>query len=196
MRVLLLSIVIVLCDQITKLLVKGVEIPSLGITWQGMPYGASRQILGDFFRLTYVENPGMAFSIDLGAKPVFAIFSLLASIAIIVYLYSARRSSLGFRVALAMILGGAMGNFIDRMFYGVWFYSEPLFHGRVVDFFDVDFFDVNLLGYQLTRWPVFNVADACVTVGVVLLLIFHSSGAPELRSDEPASGSPVPPPIL
>jgi signal peptidase II len=194
-RVLLLSFVIVLCDQITKLLVKGVEIPALGITWQGMPYGASRQILGDFFRLTYVENPGMAFSIDLGAKPVFALFSLLASVAIIVYLYAARRSPLGFRVALAMILGGAIGNFIDRMFYGVWFYSEPLFYGRVVDFFDVDFFDINLLGYQLNRWPVFNVADACVTVGVVLLLIFHSSGAPEFRSDGPAPGSPPSPPI-
>lgn len=196
MRVLLLSLVIVLCDQITKLLVKGLEIPALGIAWQGMPYGASRRILGDFFRLTYVENPGMAFSIDLGAKPVFAIFSLLASIAIIVYLYHARRSPLGFRLALAMILGGAIGNFIDRMFYGVWFYGEPFFHGRVVDFFDVDFFDINMFGYQLTRWPVFNIADACVTVGVVLLLIFHSNGAPELRSDEPAPGSPPPPPIL
>jgi len=195
-RVLLLSFVIVLFDQITKLLVKGVDIPALGITWQGMPYGASRQILGDFFRLTYVENPGMAFSIDLGAKPVFAMFSLLASVAIIVYLYSARRSPLGFRVALAMILGGAIGNFIDRMFYGIWFYSEPLFYGRVVDFFDVDFFDVHLLGYQLTRWPVFNVADACVTVGVVLLLLFHSSGAPELRSDKPSPDSPPIPPIL
>jgi len=195
-RVLLLSFVIVLCDQITKLLVKGVDIPALGIAWQGMPYGASRQILGDFFRLTYVENPGMAFSIDLGAKPVFAMFSLLASVAIIVYLYSARRSPLGFRVALAMILGGAIGNFIDRMFYGIWFYSEPLFYGRVVDFFDVDFFDVHLLGYQLTRWPVFNVADACVTVGVVLLLLFHSSGAPELRSDKPSPDSPPIPPIL
>lgn len=196
MRVLLLSLVIVLCDQITKLLVKGVELPALGISWQGMPYGASREILGDFFRLTYVENPGMAFSIDLGAKPVFAMFSLLASIAIIIYLYSARRSPLGFRIALAMILGGAIGNFIDRMFYGAWFYGEPLFYGRVVDFFDMDFFDINLFGYQLTRWPVFNIADACVTVGVVLLLLFHSSGAPDLRREEPASGAPPPPPAL
>ena len=113
-----------LCDQITKLLVKGVDIPALGISWHGMPYGASRPVLGDFFRLTYIENPGMAFGIDLGGKPVFALFSLLASIAIIVYLYSARRSPLGFRVALAMILGGAIGNLIDRMFYGVWFYGE------------------------------------------------------------------------
>ena len=196
MRVLLLSLLIVLCDQVTKLLVKGVELPALGISWQGMPYGASRQILGDFFRLTYVENPGMAFSIDLGAKPVFAMFSLLASIAIIIYLYSARRSPLGFRVALAMILGGAIGNFIDRMFYGVWFYSQPLFYGRVVDFFDMDFFDINLFGYQLTRWPVFNIADACVTVGVVLLLLFHSTGAPELRRDEAASAPPPLPPTL
>jgi len=60
----------------------------------------------------------------------------------------------------------------------------------------MDFFDINLFGYQLTRWPVFNIADACVTVGVVLLLLFHSTGAPELRRDEPASAPPPPSPTL
>ena len=65
-----------------------------------------------------------------------------------------------------MILGGAVGNMIDRMFYGVLYGEAPLFYGKVVDFFDVDFPDIDLLGYQLTRWPVFNIADASVTVGV------------------------------
>ena len=74
MRVLILSVLLVVADQISKLLVKGFTIPALGIHLEGMQYGASRQILGDFFRLTYIENPGMAFGIDLGGKLFFSIF--------------------------------------------------------------------------------------------------------------------------
>lgn len=175
MRVLLLSLIIVLVDQITKLMVMGISIPSLGVSLQGMPLASSRPILGDFFRLTYIENPGMAFGIDIGGKLFFSLFSIVASTAIVVYLYHARTERLGLRVALAMILGGAVGNLIDRVFYGVLFQGTPLFHGRVVDFFDVDFFNISILGYHLNRWPVFNVADASVTVGVLLLLYFHRS---------------------
>jgi signal peptidase II len=174
-RVLLLSILIILSDQTSKLLVKGISIPWLGISIDGMRYGESRPILGDFFRLTYIENPGMAFGIDIGGKLFFSIFSVLASMAILLYLYKAREESLGLRVALAMILGGAVGNLIDRVFYGVVFGDAPLFYGRVVDFLDVDFFNINILGYHLSRWPVFNVADAAVTIGVFVLLFFHRS---------------------
>ena len=88
MRVLILSLGIVLVDQISKLLVRGIHIPALGIAWEGLPYGTSQPILGDFFRLTYIENPGMAFGIDVGGKLFFSLFSLAASIAIIVYRWS------------------------------------------------------------------------------------------------------------
>ena len=165
--------VIVVSDQISKFLVKGLSIPWLGISLDGMHYGASRPILGDFFRLTYIENPGMAFGIDIGGKIFFSLFSILASVAILFYLYKSREESLGLRLSLAMILGGAVGNLIDRVFYGVIFGNAPLFYGKVVDFFDLDFFNVNILGYRLSRWPVFNIADAAVTMGVVLLLFFH-----------------------
>lgn len=175
MRVLILSVLLVVADQISKLLVKGFTIPALGIHLEGMQYGASRQILGDFFRLTYIENPGMAFGIDLGGKLFFSIFSVVASLAIIIYLYRARGAPLGFRVSLAMILGGAVGNLIDRVFYGVIFGDAPLFYGRVVDFFDVDFFNITIGSYNMSRWPVFNIADASVTVGVLLLLLVHRS---------------------
>jgi signal peptidase II len=172
-RVLLLSSFIVVSDQISKLIVKGVSIPWLGISVEGMRYGESRTILGDFFRLTYIENPGMAFGIDIGGKLFFSIFSILASLAILIYLYMARGESLALRISLSMILGGAVGNLIDRVFYGVLFGDAPLFYGKVVDFLDVDFFNVDILGYHLSRWPVFNIADAAVTIGVVLLLFFH-----------------------
>lgn len=190
MRVLILTAGIIIVDQVTKLLVRGLHWPALGISWEGMPYGMSRPVLGDFFRLTYIENPGMAFGIDLGGKLFFSLFSLVASIALIAYLVHVRRGPLGFRLALATVLGGAIGNLIDRVFYGVWFDYAPLFHGRVVDFFDVDFFDISLFGYHMSRWAVFNVADACVTVGVILLLFFHETGR---RSDAspPAPADPA-----
>ncbi|MEW6510459.1 MAG: signal peptidase II [Bacteroidota bacterium] len=183
MRVLILSLCIIVVDQVTKLIVKGVSIPLLGIALPGVPYGSTRALLGDFLRLTYIENPGMAFGIDIGGKLFFSLFSIVASVAIVAYLYAARKESLGFRISLAMILGGAVGNLIDRVFYGIYYGDAPLFYGKVVDFIDVDFFDLNLFGYQLTRWPVFNIADAAVTVGVLLLLVYHKSTGEERDTD-------------
>lgn len=197
MRVLLLSIAIVVVDQVTKLFVRGVSIPLLGIRWEGISLGTSRPILGDFLRLTHVENPGMAFGIDVGGKLFFSVFSLLASIGIVYYLYRARGERLGFRVSLAMILGGAAGNLIDRIFYGVLFQHAPLFYGRVIDFLDVDFFDVSIFGFHMSRWPVFNAADASVTVGVVLLLLFYRAAREKettAASMQPASSQPPPVP--
>lgn len=197
MRVLLLSIAIVVVDQVTKLFVRGVSIPLLGIRWEGISLGTSRPILGDFLRLTHVENPGMAFGIDVGGKLFFSVFSLLASIGIVYYLYRARGERLGFRVSLAMILGGAVGNLIDRIFYGVLFQHAPLFYGRVIDFLDVDFFDVSIFGFHMSRWPVFNAADASVTVGVVLLLLFYRAAREKetiAASMQPASSQPPPVP--
>ena len=172
-RILNLSIFIILADQIAKLWIKGISIPSLGISIQGIQLGSSRPIIGDFLRLTYIENPGMAFGIDIGGKLFFSIFSIIASVGILIYLYKARNENLAFRISLALILGGAVGNLIDRVFYGVLFNEGSLFYGRVVDFIDADFFNINFLGYHLSRWPVFNVADASVTCGVLLMLFAH-----------------------
>ena len=173
LRILLVTIGIVIADQITKLLVKGFAIPALGIVHDGYPIGTSFSIIGDFVRLTYIENPGMAFGIDFGGKMFLTLFSIAASIGIFLYLLRIRDGSFIVRLSLAMILGGALGNLIDRVFYGVLYGQAPLFYGKVVDFIDVDFFNIDVLGYSITRWPVFNIADASVSLGVVLLLFFH-----------------------
>jgi len=189
-RVLFVTLSIVVADQVTKLVVKGLAIPSLGIHWEGMRYGSSIPVLGDFLRWTYIENSGMAFGIDPGGgKFFFSIFSIIASIAILIYLYKARNESLTLRLPLAMILGGAVGNLIDRMFYGLFFEGGSLFTGRVVDFIDVDFFNINFLGIHISRWPVFNIADASVTVGVILLLLFSHK---VMRDKEPLTLSDSP----
>jgi signal peptidase II len=199
LRILFVTLFVVLGDQATKLFIKGFSIPGLGIHVQGIPLGSSIPVIGDFARLTYIENPGMAFGIDVGGKLFFSLFSVVASIGILLYLYKMRNERLLFRFSLALILGGAVGNLIDRVFYGVLFNDGVLFYGKVVDFIDVDFFNVNVLGYHLSRFPIFNVADSSVTIGVLILLIFHRSfitGEETLREPtlESATASPDTPP--
>lgn len=193
MRVLWVTLGVVIADQVTKLLVRGLTLAPLSIAWPGLPYGVSHRVIGDVVRLTYIENPGMAFGIDLGGKGWFAVISILASIAILLYLYKVRSERLGFRVALALILGGAVGNLIDRVFYGVLFDQAPLFYGKVVDFIDVDFFNINLGFYHFHRWPVFNIADACVTIGVILIFFYHRTavahGRHALEHGTPVGGA-------
>jgi len=164
--------------------VKGFSIPFLGIEWEGMHYGQIIPLIGDVVRLTYIENPGMAFGIDFGGKVFFAIFSIIACIGIFWYLYRIRHERLRVRVPFALILGGAFGNLIDRVFYGVFYGEAPLFHGAVVDFIDVIFFNINIFGYEMTRWPVFNIADSSVTIGVILLLIFHKEAFDTQHDEE------------
>ena len=207
MRVLYVTGIIVLLDQAAKLFIKGFDIPFLHWYHLGIPLGASYPIIGDFLRITFIENPGMAFGIDVGGKLFLTIFSIAASIGIFVYLYKIRQEAFVIRLALALILGGAIGNLIDRVFYGVIFGEGSLFYGKVVDFIDVDFFNIDFLGYHINRFPVFNVADASVSIGVVMLLLFHkrftavddSSGlvvatnpAPRAPGDLPIPGSTDP----
>lgn len=182
MKILYVSLSVVVADQATKLLVRGISIPFLGINIAGMPLYSSKSVFGDFLRFTYIENPGMAFGIDFGWKSFFAIFSIIASLAIFLYLYKVRQDSGIVRFSLALILGGAVGNLIDRVFYGPLFDGMPLFHGRVIDFIDFDFFNVSILGYNFSRFPVFNIADASVTIGVITLLLFHNRNIEEAQA--------------
>lgn len=186
MKVLYTTLIIVIADQLTKFLVKGGTIPLLNLRVDGMYYGQSYEVLGEFFKITFVENPGLAFGIDVNdtSKLLLSLFSLLASIGIFYYLYKSRDQKFIIRFALALVLGGAIGNLIDRTLYGVFYGYAPVFYGRVVDFFNVDFFDFTIFGKTFDRWPIFNIADASVTVGVVLLLIFHKTLPEEKKEEE------------
>lgn len=194
MKVLYLSLFVVVLDQITKLLVKGFSIPFLNFNYDGMFYGQIIPLIGDFLRLTYIENPGMAFGYDPGNsfKLWITLFSLAASVGLVFYIYIIRAKSLSLRIAIALILGGAIGNLIDRMFYGVLFDYAPLFYGKVVDFVDVDFFNFTLFGKSYERWPIFNVADAAVTIGVLILILFYRKHQKEEKNEiETASATEV-----
>ncbi|HET6400609.1 MAG TPA: signal peptidase II [Candidatus Kapabacteria bacterium] len=184
MAVLWITVLVVLFDQTTKMMVKGS--PWHWLPFQGMPYGHSQPLIDDIFRITYIENPGIAFGINIpGFKVVFAVFSIVASVAILIYLKrNLQRLSVGERIALALILGGAVGNLIDRVFYGVIYHEQPLFYGRVVDFID--------FGFHRNMFPVFNVADSCVTIGVtilVILLMRHKQAQPSVKEEDANSES-------
>ncbi len=169
----LLALGLIALDQLTKLLVKGFQLGPL--VHRGMEPGHSIPVLGDWVRITFVENPGVAFGLPVGeAKVVLTLFSLLVSLGLGWYLQRLPDElPLGARLSIVLLFAGATGNLIDRAFYGVLYGEAPLLQGSVVDFVDVEFPDFTLFGRLYTRWPVFNVADACITVGVVLALLFH-----------------------
>lgn len=173
MRILYISLFVVAFDQVTKFLVKGLKIESLGLNIQGMPYGMSKPVFGDFFKITFIENPGMAFGIDVGPKMFLTIFTILASIVILYYIYKHRNDGFLIRLSLALILAGAVGNLIDRTFYGIIYKYASVFQGRVVDFVQIDFWDFTIFGRTYTTWPIFNIADVSVTIGFLIILVFH-----------------------
>ncbi len=109
-------------------------------------------VLGELVRFTYVRNSGVAFGLGAGLPFPYAVFSIAAALAILYLFLRGRVHGAGRRIALALILGGALGNLVDR-----------LTTGQVVDFIDV--------GWGRWHWPVFNVADSAVSVGVVLFAL-------------------------
>ncbi len=132
------SLFIVIIDQTTKILIKN-----------SMHLKESISILGDVIRFTYIKNPGMAFGIQIGGKLFYTFFSAIACIIILVYLFEMKPENFWARFALTSILGGALGNLIDRIAYS-----------EVVDFIDI----------QIVRWPVFNLADIAITIGMIILI--------------------------
>ena len=189
MRILYLTLTIIIADQISKFYIKGIAVPALNLKFDGMYLGESIPVIGDFFRITFTENPGMAFGFDPGSdfKLFISVFSLVASIGLLIYLYSVRNKSLSLKIAIALILGGAVGNVIDRMFYGLIYDYSPLFYGKVVDFFDFDFFNFTIFGRSYDRWPIFNIADAAVSIGVLILLFFYKHHEAEDKKSREAS---------
>ena len=184
---------LIVLDQITKVWVKGFSIG--GWIHEGMALHSSVPVIGDLVRWTYVENPGMAFGISFGDGKIFlSLFSVVAAIALAWYLYAIRKGPLVIQLGVMLLLAGATGNLVDRVFYGVIYNEAALFYGKVVDFIDVDCPDFTVFDREITRWYIFNIADACVSTGIVLLLLFNykipsHTGSPEETFQETASTS-------
>jgi len=151
---------IVICDQITKAIVD-----------RTMSLYDSIPIIDGLFNLTYVRNTGAAFGIFAGSHEVFRRpfligVSIVAIGFILVMLRRLREDATGLAVALAFILGGAIGNLIDRIVYG-----------EVIDFLDVY--------WSTYHWPAFNIADSFITIGVTITLFYLVRA----KGDDPFAGN-------
>ena len=169
----IISFFILLADQFSKLYIKGFAIPFFDPVNSGLSVGESIPLINNILHITLVENPGMAFGFDPGSdfKLWISLFSLVASVGLLVYLYIVRNKALILRVAIALILGGAIGNLIDKMFYGLLFDYAPLFYGKVVDFVDLRLFSIFVLNKTYGIY-VFNFADIAITAGVICFILF------------------------
>ncbi len=142
----LIALGIIFLDRATKLAI--VQTLRLG---QGIP------VIPGFFDIVFVRNPGAAFGFlatlpDQVRNPLFILVSILAVILIVFYHTRYLRSHRLVSVALGLVLGGAVGNLIDRLHYGM----------------VVDFLDVHVGPYH---WPAFNVADSAISIGVGLMIL-------------------------
>lgn len=152
--------IMVILDQVSKYVIKA-----------QMNIEDSIPVLGSFFQITYIENDGAAFGVQLGSPKLFIMLSVIAAILVFYYLLRMRDKNWLPQLALAFIAAGAIGNLTDRFIYG-----------KVVDFLDVEFFDIfipsfNILGYtfseySMTRWPIFNVADIAITCGMIIIISY------------------------
>ena len=124
-----------------------------------IPEGSRVHLIGDVLMLTQVRNPGAAF--NLGGASITIVFTLIAA-GVVIYILRAANSlrSTGWAIAFGLLLGGATGNLIDRIFR-----APGVFRGDVVDWIEV------------TRyWPVFNVADSCIVCAGILVVLLALRG--------------------
>ena len=164
----------------------------------------------DWFYITFIENNGMAFGMQLGSKIILSLFRMAAIVALTYYIWLEvkRKARTGFIVCLAMVLAGAAGNLIDCLFYGLIFNESspyyvsyfvpfgtgyaPLLLGKVVDMFYFPLFEMDwpmwmpFVGgnHFIFFSPVFNFADASISVSVVLILLFFREDISRMTKEE------------
>lgn len=180
---------VLIIDQIVKIWVKT------------HMYLGQEFVITDWFRIYFIENNGMAFGMELGSKLFLTMFRIVAVGLLIYYICRIKNRTdikTGYIVCCALITAGAAGNIIDSVFYGMIFNNPyppevavmfppeggyaPVFHGRVVDMLYFPLFSfywpdwMPFVGgdYFLFFQPIFNIADAAITVGILVLIIFYS----------------------
>ena len=192
-KLLALGILLVIIDQVIKILVK-----------TNMCLGEHFSVIGNWFQILFIENEGMAFGMKFGGavgKACLSIFRIVLSAVLIWWISKlCKRGSdrdpsrpavpTGVLVGLTLIAAGALGNIFDCLFYGLVFSEStvmqvaqfggsyaPFLFGKVVDMFYFPLFTwpdwVPLIGGDIFFSPVFNFADSCVSVGAVYLLLFQ-----------------------
>ncbi|MDO7850860.1 lipoprotein signal peptidase [Hymenobacter convexus] len=194
----LLALFIIAIDQLSKYLVH---------SYMQLGSAGEIPIFGQWAKLTYTLNPGMAFGAELPApygKLVLTGFRMLAVGGLIYYIIRLcrQRVAAGYIACMALILGGAVGNLIDSIFYGIIYNNAPVgsptrwFYGQVIDMIFVPLY----VGYFPKSWPliggsysngfpIFNIADSSIFIGVALILLnqsrFFNESQPAAAPNEP-----------
>lgn len=162
-----------------------------------MYLGQEFKILGDWFIIHFTENNGMAFGLEFGGefgKLALSLFRIaaVAGIAYGLHYMIVRKYHRGLILNVALIFAGALGNIIDSVFYGLIYKYETLFHGRVVDMLYFPIINGTFPTW-LPIWggepfeffrPVFNLADAAISVGVITIFVFQKTYFKEEIKDE------------
>ena len=184
-----ITFLVLLVDQWSKIWIK-----------TNMHLGDEFPVFGNWFYIHFVENPGMAFGMELGGdwgKLALSLFRIVAIFGIGYYLFKmAKDAHKGFKICVALIFAGAIGNILDSAFYGLIFNESfnqiasfmpeeggyaSFLHGRVVDMFWFPLFEGDFPDWMpfwggehfLFFRPVFNVADAAISIGIALIFIFN-----------------------
>lgn len=189
-QIIALSVILVIIDQISKILVKTT-----------MTLDESIHIFGNWFQIRFIENPGAAYGMELGGdygKLILSLFRVVAIIFISIYISRLlkRRAPTGVIIGFTLIMVGALGNVIDSAFYGMIF-SESTFntvatftsdgygtflHGNVVDMLYFPIIDISRMPDWIPIWggerfiffsPIFNIADTYISVALIYLIIFQ-----------------------
>ena len=138
----IITLIVFVIDIISKLLVVNF-----------INYNESIHLIGSFLSFTYVKNYGAAWSIFYDRSYLVTIISLLIILAIVYYLIKNKPKKNMEKIAYSLILGGAFGNFVNRIIYG----------------YVVDFIDIKIFNYD---YPIFNLADSFIVVGVLIMIIY------------------------
>lgn len=140
-KIIRISSIFLVIDIIVKLFVKN-----------KLALQQSIKIIDNFFYITYVKNTGAAWSILSGEQTFLIIFSLVVIIAILIYLYKKKIYTKLEIIGYGLLISGAIGNLIDRIVYG----------------YVIDYLNFYIFNYD---FPVFNIADSCIVIGIMLLFI-------------------------
>lgn len=160
---------VITIDQISKYIIR---------TTPGLQ---NLQIIKGWLEFTYTQNPGMALGFKWLPTQVISLISLLAIIIILVYLLRMmNRATTGQMILGGLVIGGALGNIIDRMFMGIIQSNGGFMDGRVVDFIH---FSLTIDGHPVFPY-IFNFADSCITTSILILLVFNKYFFPSEKQIE------------
>lgn len=157
------ALVVVILDQLTKFLVRTT------------PYLQNMELIPGWLSLYYTQNPGMALGMDWLSTFTISCVAIIATAGIFIYVIKTMdRVKKGYLFCMGLILGGAIGNIIDRIFMG-WIEST----GGILEGHVVDFIHFSLEVYEYPVFPyIFNIADVAISTAIISLIVFHKSVLP------------------